>query len=95
MAAHFTTLVYGEVTGNAPYTRQPNPFASVNFYPTPTVMSFPTTGTSFYEVNPGVRVNNTSGYIYSVIEVLPTGLNVHGDKYIVQQSIATLATNAG
>lgn len=40
--------------------------------------------------NPGAVVNGVS--CYSVIEVPPSGLNVHGDKFIAQQTVAQLAT---
>lgn len=92
-AAHFTTNVYGTVQGGPPYdgTQLTNP----NFWPTPVAMSFPTSGTIFHPVSPGAQVNNTSNYIYSLIEVQASGLNVHSLKYASNQSVATLATNAG
>lgn len=94
-AAHLTTNVYGFFEGQPPFgTGLPSPARTV-FYDTPVTMSFPTTGTVFYPVSPGIQVNNTSNYIYSVIEVQPTGLNTHGVKYASNQSVATLATAAG
>ncbi len=92
-AAHVTVNVYGTVQGGPPYdgTQLTNPI----FWETPVAMSFPTTGTVFHPVTPGAQVGNTSNYIYSLIEVQASGLNVHGTKYASNQSIATLATNAG
>lgn len=98
-AAHFTTNVYGTIAGAPPYQASTQAAAFSNFivWDTPTSMSFPTTGTIFHPVSPGVQVGNTSNYIYSVIEVQPTGLTIPGQsqKYASNQSVATLATAAG
>lgn len=96
-AAHFTTNVYGTIAGAPPYQASTQGAVFSNFiaWDTPTAMSFPTTGTVFHPVSPGVQVNNTSNYIYSVIEVQPTGLNQQSQKYASNQSVATLATAAG
>ena len=94
-AAHLTTNVYGMIQGQPPFgTGLSSPDRNI-FWTTPVTMSFPTTGTVFHPVTPGIQVGNTSNYIYSVIEVQPTGLNTHGQKYCSNQSVATLATAAG
>ncbi len=96
-AAHLTTNIYGKVFGQPPYigTNSNNAFTEFTQFSSPLSMSFPTTGTVFHPVTPGQQVGNTSNYIYSVIEVQATGLNVEGDKYASNQSVATLATAAG
>lgn len=98
-AAHVTANVYGQVYGQPPYqgTTQNNAFANFVVWDSPTSMSFPTTGTIFHPVTPGQQVGLTSNYIYSVIEVIPSGLvpGGEGNKYATNQSVATLATNAG
>lgn len=94
-AAHLTANVYGFAEGSPPFgTGLSSPTRTV-FWTTPVTMSFPTTGTIFYPVSPGIQVGNTSNYIYSIIEVQPTGVNIHGAKYCSNQSVATLATAAG
>lgn len=92
ISARVTANVYGMVQGGPPYvgTALVNP----SFWDTPVSMNFPTTGTVFHPVTPGAQVGNTSNYIYSIIEVQPTGLNVHGNKFASNQSVATLATNS-
>lgn len=92
ISARVAANIYGTVQGGPPYdgTNLTNP----NFWETPVSMNFPTTGTLFHSVTPGAQVNNTSNYIYSIIEVQPTGLNVHSVKYASNQSVATLATNS-
>ncbi len=97
-AAHFTANVYGKVNAAPPYqgTNSQNAFGGAFVaFDSPSTFSFPTTGTVFYPVSPGQQVGNTSNYIYSVIELQATGLNVHGDCYASNQSVATLATAAG
>ena len=94
-AAHVTSGIYGYVQGGPPYgfgLGSPDRFIP---WTTPVQMSFPTTGTVFHPVTPGIRVGNTTNYIYSVIEVQQTGLNVQSTKYASNQSVSTLATNAG
>lgn len=94
-AAHLTANIYGMIQGQPPFgTGLSSPDRNI-FWTTPVTMSFPTTGTVFHPVSPGIQVGATSNYIYSVIEVQPTGLNVHGGKYASNQSVATLATLAG
>ncbi|MBP9720569.1 MAG: hypothetical protein KBD02_04840 [Bacteroides sp.] len=91
-AAHVTANVYGMVQGAPPYVGA-EPFARQINFPTPAVMSFPTAGTVFTPTSQGIRFGNN--YVYSIIEVAPTGLNVHGAKYAAGESVATLATAAG
>jgi len=98
-ASHVTTGIYGTVQGQPPFQASTEDAVFTRFiqWDTPTQMSFPTSGTVFHPVSPGVKVGNTSNYIYSVIEVIPTGLTTpgQGPKYASNQSVATLATNAG
>ena len=96
-AAHVTAGIYGYVQGGPPYGGGTTPGSPARFIPwtTPVQMSFPTTGTVFHPVTPGIQVGNTSNYIYSVIEVQQTGLNVQSTKYASNMSVSTLATNAG
>jgi len=97
MAAHVTAGIYGTMEGSPPFgTGLGSPTRNL-FWDTAVQMSFPTDGTVFHPVLPGVRVGNTSNYIYSIIEVLPTGLTTpgHGTKYASNASVATLASGAG
>lgn len=94
-AAHFTARIYGEVHGSAPFqdANGATSFDRTIPWATATVSSLPTTGTQFYTLPNGALVG--SSYVYSVIEVQPTGLNVHSKKYVTEVSVATLATLAG
>lgn len=94
-AAHFSTRVYGRVEGSPPYTDQDGTtaFSRVIDYNYAGITSFPTDGTTFSPLPNGVRVGGA--YVYTVIQVAPTGLNVHGNQYVTDSSVATLATAAG
>lgn len=94
-AAHVSSGIYGTIAGQAPYTD--GTFDSFFVWPTPVQMSFPTTGTVFHQVTPGIQVGNTGQYIYSVIEVQATGATPQpqANKYASNIAVATLATNAG
>lgn len=98
-AAHFSASLYAIAEGNVPFQDASGntAFSRVKEFPRSGVASLPTVGTEFYPLRNGFPVTNLSGtfYMYSVIEVQPTGLNVHGVKYLCNDSVATLATSAG
>lgn len=93
-ASHFTANVYGKVSQDPPYigTNSANALGTFDAWSSALTASFPAAGVSIHQVTPGQQVGNTSNYIYSVIEINATGLNVHGDKYASNQSVATLAS---
>lgn len=94
-ASHFSTRVYGMIEGNPPYTNgsSQTSFSRTIDFNYAGVVSFPTAGTTFFPLPNGFKVGGA--YVYSVIQVAPTGLNVHGDQYVTDSSVATLATLAG
>lgn len=95
-AAHFSARVYGEVEQAPPFQNDSGvtAFSRVKAHPSPQVHSFPTAGVTIWALPNGYQMPSGQ-YVYSVIEVLPTGLKQHSDKYVSEQSAATLATNAG
>lgn len=95
-AAHFSARIYGEVEGQVPFQNASGQtaFSRVKDHPTPGVVSLPTTGTTFWPLPNGYQMANGS-YVYSVIEVQASGLNVHSNKFVSDQSAAALATLAG
>lgn len=94
-AAHFSTRIYGEVEGQPPFQNASGAaaFSRTKDWPASGIVSLPTTGTTFFPLANGVQVGGA--YVYSVIELAPTGLNVHGTKYVTDTSVASLATLAG
>lgn len=95
-AAHFSARVYGEIESSTPFQNGSGltAFSRVKDFPAAPVVSFPTTGTTMWSLPNGYQMPSGS-YVYSVIEVLPNGLNVHGTKFVSDQSAAALATLAG
>lgn len=98
-ASQVTTNVYGRVFGQPPYQGTTSSDAFTNFvaWDSPTSMSFATGAITIHPVTPGQRVGDTSNYIYSVVELNPTGLTPQPEslKYASNQSVATIATAAG
>jgi hypothetical protein len=95
-AAHFTTRVYGMVQGTPPFANSSTgaaEFSRVIDFSYAGTVSFPTTGTAFFPLPNGVVVGGA--YVYSVIQVAPSGLNLHPQQYVTDSSVATLATLAG
>lgn len=66
-----------------------NPGASAFVYSQAVYKSFPVEGTAVTGINPTVVGTATC---LSVVEVFPTGLNVHGKKYL--SSLTEAALNA-
>lgn len=91
MAQQVQTWVYGMVQGGPPY-RGADPFARQIVFPSQVSMGFPTEGVQFHPTSEGVRFGNN--YVYSVIEINPTGLNQPSQKYASSDSVATLVTAA-
>lgn len=94
-AAHFSARIYGEIEGTPPFQNGSGAtnFTRVKNWPTSGIVSLPTTGVGIFPLPNGTVVGGA--YVYSVIEVAPTGLNVHSTKYVSDSSAATLATLAG
>lgn len=93
MAGHVLFNGYGEYTGNDskinsatsniyPYTNSPSGIAK----------SIPAVGTVFTAISPAITVGSAT--CNAIVEVLPTGLNTHGKKYLTDSTAATLNTGA-
>jgi len=92
MAVHFNTRVYGMIEGNPPFTAAA-PGSRIIDWGSSAIMNFPTNNTIIHPFLQGVKVANF--YCYGIVEVLPSGLNVHGQKYATDTSAATLASTIG
>lgn len=93
MAGHVLFQGYGEYTGNDskidintsniyPYANRPMGIAK----------SIPSAGTVFTAISPAIAVGPAT--CNAIVEVLPTGLNTHGKKYLTDATAATLNTGA-
>jgi len=96
MAVAFSTRIYGQVEGAPPYTNHAGAsnFSRVIDWNYTPVMNFPAgTGIQISPLPNGTLVGGA--YVYSVIQVAPSGLNVHGEQYVSDSSAASLATLRG
>ncbi len=94
MAAHFLAYIYGEVQGSDPGAGAPPTYSRIIDYPASSSgnKSFPSAGTLFHPLSPVQTIGGIS--CATIIEVLPTGLNIHGRKYATDATVSTLNTNA-
>ena len=95
ISAGFTATVYGTIQGSPPYANADGATAFSLITPfsyTPAV-NIPSTGVQIFPLPNGVLVGGS--YVYSVISMPPSGLNVHGIQYVSDSSAATLATARG
>jgi hypothetical protein len=94
MAVHFNARIYGEVFANPPFTNADNAtaFSNTKDFPSGRLANFPTVGTTIWPLPNGVKVGNPGFYCYSIVEVAPTGLNVHSTKYASDSLAATIAS---
>lgn len=91
-AAHVSARIYGEIQGAPPYIGS-SPFSRQLSYSASGIINLPTTGTIFHPLSQGIQFGNN--YCYSIIEVLPQGLQQYSRKLATDQTVAQLATSAG
>ena len=92
----FITRVYGEVQGAVPFqdANGATAFARVIPFTASQIMNLPSNAPQITPLPNGFQMPN-GAYVYSVISLPATGLNVHGVQYVTDTSAATLATNRG
>jgi hypothetical protein len=91
----FTIRVYGEVAGQPPYiTPAGGNLPGIQAtYPTPLDSNFPAGGNlNVWPIGGYGAVMTGNVSCYAVIEIPPTGLNQISDKFVVQQTVAQVAT---
>lgn len=91
----FTARVYGMIEGSPPYTdgNGATAFSRTIHFDVAGVVNLPSTPVTVWPLPNGTLVGNA--YVYSVIQLPPTGLSVHGVQYVSDSSAATLATSRG
>jgi hypothetical protein len=97
MAQGFSVRVYGTVSSQPPYISDVNgnlpsvqsTYAAANDL----VSNFPTDRVNIWPILPGAKMNGV--FCYGVIEVPPSGLQQYSQKFIVVETVATLATLRG
>lgn len=95
MANHVLFQAYGEYTGNDSKINS----NTGNIYPysgnaglSGIAKSVAAAGTLFTAISPAITVGSAT--CNAIVEVLPTGLNTHGKKYLTDSTAATLNTGA-
>lgn len=88
MAQHIGIFSYGDATTNDPKNGGWQGYS----YTSGVFKSIPVEGTVFTAVSPAQNIGGFT--INSIVEVLPTGLNVHGKKYFCDATASTLNTAA-
>lgn len=94
LSNHLLTRVYGLVTGQPPFENAAGQtaFSSVKAYPNAPLTYIPGNSTAIWPLPNGYLVGNT--YVYSVLELAPTGLNVNGVKLVTDQTATNVASSA-
>jgi len=91
---HFNAWIYGEVQGSDPGSGTTNAYARTIDYAASQqgVKGFPSQGVVFHPLSPVISIGGVN--CAALIEVLPTGLNLHGRKYATVSDVPTLTTAA-
>lgn len=92
----FSTRIYGEIHGNPPYSNSAGAtsFDRVIAYNPSGIQSLPSNAVNIVPLPNGYQMPN-GAYVYSVIQLPPSGLNIHGTQLVTDSSVATLATSRG
>jgi hypothetical protein len=96
VSAGFSTRIYGEIEGSAPFAGPTGTtaFSRVIAYNPSGIQSLPSGSVNIVPLPNGYQMPN-GAYVYSVIQLPPSGLNVHGTQLVTDSSVATLATSRG
>lgn len=97
MALGFSVRVYGNVKAEPPFVADVNGnLANANNFTGNQIqiVNFPTNDIALWPIQPGAKMA-AGVFCYGVIEVPATGLNVHSTKFVVKETLATLATLRG
>lgn len=96
VSAGFSTRIYGAVEGAPPYTdaNGATAFSRVLPFNSTGIWSLPSGPVNIIPLPNGFQMPSGS-YVYSVIALPPSGLNVHGTQLVTDTAAATLATNRG
>jgi hypothetical protein len=96
LSVHVLTRIYGEVLTNPPFEIASGASTLPNTKPYPVAPNtyIPTNGLTIWPLANGVQMGPNNFYVYSILELPPTGLNVHSTKYATDTLAATLASSA-
>lgn len=94
MSVAFSVRPYGTVDQQPPYVPDGDGgMSSVQATYTSAqrgLASFPSAGVNVWPIAPGVKMGGV--FCYSVIEVPPSGLQLHSTKYVAKELVTTINT---
>lgn len=95
LSLHVLCRVYGEVFGSPPFQNGSGAaaFTNIKEYPLAPLTQIPMNQATLWPLANGVSVGN-GYYVYSVIELPASGLNVNSIKLATDQSVTALAAAA-
>lgn len=96
LSLHALVRVYGEVQSNPPFENASGTavLTATKPYPVAPLTYIPTNDLKIWPLANGVQMGPNNFYVYSILELPPSGLNVHGVKYATDQSATTVASGA-
>lgn len=96
LSLHALVRVYGEVLSNPPFENAAGTavLTSTKPYPVAPLTYIPTNQLTIWPLANGVQMGPNGFYVYSVLELPPTGLNVHSVKLATDQAASTVASGA-
>lgn len=91
---HFNAWIYGEVQGSDPGAGAPPTYSRYIDYTAAQsgIKGFPSQGVLFHPLSPVQTIGGVS--CAAIIEVFPTGLNIHPRRYATDATVTTLTTAA-
>lgn len=95
ITGHVTTRVYGEVFGSPPFQNASGQAAFSNFknYPIAPLTSVQLGNATLWPLQNGYQTPGGT-YVYSVIEIQASGLNVESTKLATDTSVTNLTSSA-
>lgn len=92
---HVTTRIYGIITGQPPFQNAAGTAAVSSFkqYPVAPLTSIATAGVNLWPLANGLQTLN-GYYVYTILEIPPSGLNQPSVKLATDQSVTTLVSVA-
>jgi len=96
LSLHTVCRIYGEVFGNPPFQNAAGAAALTNTkpYPVAPMTYVPTNELTIWPLANGVQMGSNNFYVYSILELPPTGTNHNSVKLATDQLASAVASGA-